>query len=256
MVFLNPIPSWDLLSKYYSAMDKIEASRPTLAQIHRLRSSISLIRKGEVVVKGSRLLDVGCGDGSYMDQMRSKGLEVHGVEPDPIKARIAQNKSLRVSCGTLTELKDFEHCFHVITFNHVFEHVPNPHETLDKCRELMARGGILIIQVPRADSLLARIFAQDCSHFSVPFHLFNYSMKNMVTLLRLHGFETIRIRNIPDPSPFVYSFLLKTQGAEDQLRVGTRLLLMPVGLCFELFAMLFGKTATFEIWAKQQSSCD
>lgn len=207
------------------------------------------MRRGEVVEKGLRLLDVGCGDGSYLREMQLKGLEVYGIDPDPIRVNIAQGKSLKVLCGTLMELESFENYFHVITFNHVFEHVPNPHEILVKCRELLTRNGMLIIQVPRADSHIAAVFTRDYWGFSVPFHLFNYSLQNLTALLKLHGFKTVRVRHILDPWVFVQSVSLKIYGVEDQVRRRSRLLLLGFGLWFELLAMLFGKTASFEIWA-------
>jgi SAM-dependent methyltransferase len=252
LIFLNPIPSWNLLSKYYLALDEIEASQIKSSEkpTQILRPFLSLIKRGEVNQKNLRLLDVGCGDGAYLSDMRLKGLEVYGVEPDLIKVRIAQGKSLKVFPGTLMELDGFINYFHVITLNHVLEHVPNPHETLEKCRELLTRKGTLIIQVPRADSFLARVFTRDCQSFVVPLHLFGYSLSNMMTLLKLHDFEISRIRDIPNPLSFVLSVSLKFSGAENRVTGLQRRLLLGAGFLFELVAMLFRKTTNLEVWAQ------
>jgi SAM-dependent methyltransferase len=254
-VFHYPIPSWDLLSNYYYAYDKIEASqiRIRITQIPLPRIIVEkIMNRGIIIIPGLKLLDVGCGDGSFLQAMKERGLEVYGIEPDKIKYELCKKKSLNVFCGFLEE-SYFENCFFdVITLNHVFEHISNPRETLKKLRELLKNQGIIIIQVPRADSFLAKVFHKDCQLFAVPYHLFTYTFKALSNLLNEEGFKIIRLRNIPAPFSFVESFSLKLYGKEGEIKGIKRLLLYAIGLLFEFFSGIFGKTGIFEVWVMKK----
>ena len=52
---------------------------------------------------GARVLDIGCGNGTFLWQMRSLGWEVCGVEPDPQSAAHAQSAGLDVRVGLLQQ---------------------------------------------------------------------------------------------------------------------------------------------------------
>ena len=211
LVFLYPIPSWDFISKYYYYYDKIEASQvrkrlPAIPLIQKIIEKI--MNRGTVIIPGLKLLDIGCGNGSFLQEMKERGLEVYGIEPDKIKCELCRRRNLNVFYGFLEESHFESYFFDVITLNHVFEHISNPRETLKKLRELLKNTGIIIIQVPRADSFLVKVFHKDCQLFAVPYHLFTYSLKALSTLLNEEGFKIIRLRNIPAPFSFVESFSL------------------------------------------------
>jgi 2-polyprenyl-3-methyl-5-hydroxy-6-metoxy-1,4-benzoquinol methylase len=244
LVFVSPTPSWEELSKYYSRWDEISSSRP----VSRLRK---LIKRPHTVVKGLRLLDVGCGDGTFLQEMRVRGYDVHGVEPDRLRAKICRDNSFDVVCGTVMDLH-FKNYFDVITFNHVFEHIPNPHETLDRCQELLRDNGMLIFQLPRSDSLLAMVFSRNCQLFALPGHLFNYSTQNFSILLKSHGFEIMRKTQIPAPGSFVESLSLAIYGKEGEIRARWNYVIKTVGILFELLAMVFDKTGNVEVYARHQ----
>jgi len=124
---------------------------------------------------------------------------------------------------------------------------PHPHEILDKCKEMLVEKGTLIIQVPRSDSFLAKVFTKDCQLFTVPFHLFMYSEGNLRTILNNHGLRTKHVRQIIAPDSLVESVSLTFYGRKGQITESLRLLIVTVGLIFELVAMFFGRTGIFEV---------
>lgn len=74
-----------------------------------------------------RLLDVGCGSGEFLAQMRELGWDVFGVEPDPQAARVAREQfGLTVWPGALAEASFPDGFFDAVTLNHVIEHVADP----------------------------------------------------------------------------------------------------------------------------------
>ena len=78
---------------------------------------------------GARLLDIGCGNGSFLWQMRSLGWEVCGVEPDRKPAELARAAGLDVRVGLLPQVPLPETHFDAVTLSHVIEHLHDPVET-------------------------------------------------------------------------------------------------------------------------------
>lgn len=89
--------------------------------------------------KEGKLLDVGCGNGQFLVQMRDLGWQVMGVEPDAKAAEIAQKHfGLNVFVGSLEAARFPENTVDVITMHHVIEHVPDPIRLLLECRHILA----------------------------------------------------------------------------------------------------------------------
>jgi SAM-dependent methyltransferase len=82
---------------------------------------------------GARFLDVGCGNGAFLDRARRAGWDVMGVDPDPVAVQAARCRGLNVQRGSI-ECLDAD-TFDVITLNHVIEHVHDPVAVLRRCRK-------------------------------------------------------------------------------------------------------------------------
>jgi len=123
-----------------------------------------------------RLLDVGCGSGGFLAEMRSLGWDVRGVEPDPSAVRVARKRwGLDVACGTLEAGRFREGSFDVVTLSHVIEHLPDSIGTLRECGRVLAPDGRLVVVTPNIESLGHRAFGSFWRGLEVPRHLQLYS---------------------------------------------------------------------------------
>jgi SAM-dependent methyltransferase len=115
---------------------------------------------GERMPRG-RLLEVGCGPGLLLDEARRRGYEVEGVELSADAARYARERlGLRVKAiafedDALTSALDSERYDAVLAVD-VLEHLDEPVLALDRMRELLAPGGVLLIVTSDPSSLVAR----------------------------------------------------------------------------------------------------
>lgn len=126
--------------------------------------------------ENGRLLDVGCGDGSFLSSMKQLGWNVIGVEPDGKSVSIASEKfGLEVFHGSLERAKFPDKHFDAITMNHVIEHVPNPIELLAECVRVLKPGGKIMVATPNIKSLGHHIFTQDWRGLEVPRHITLFS---------------------------------------------------------------------------------
>ncbi len=131
-----------------------------------------------------RLLDIGCGDGSFMLAARAQDWDVYGTEVNPEPARAA---GLQVQAD-LAALAKFAP-FICITLWHSLEHVSDPRATLAELQQLLAPGGAFIIAVPDAGGLHAGIFRRHWFPLDVPRHIHHFSRHSLTKMLAGAGLE-------------------------------------------------------------------
>ena len=106
-----------------------------------------------------RLIDIGSGLGHFLNMAKNDGWEVSGVEPQQSAANYCfENFGIRPFSGTIESLDLKKKSFDVLTLWDVLEHVYDPLTFLNKCINLLAPGGILVIALPNASGWPAKIF--------------------------------------------------------------------------------------------------
>jgi methionine biosynthesis protein MetW len=108
---------------------------------------------------GSRVLDVGCGTGSITRLIRDlRDVEIIGIEPQPERARLAQERGLNVHHGYLTEELTRElGLFDIILFSDVLEHLPNSQDLLLTARRALRPSGSVVASVPNVAHWTVRL---------------------------------------------------------------------------------------------------
>lgn len=153
-----------------------------------------------------RLLDVGCGNGIFLDQMKQLGWEVMGVEPDGGAASVAVKKfGLEVFQGSLKEAKFPNGHFHAITLNHVLEHVLDPIELLKECRRVLRPGGKLVVATPNIRSLGAHVFGEYWRGFEVPRHLFLFSTRALRACAKAAELDIQELRTTANLGRYIWA---------------------------------------------------
>lgn len=156
----------------------------------RANRCIELIQRFSGTSTPGRLLDVGCGFGFYLQVARRHGWDAVGVEPAKPVAEFASEQ-----LGLQVIASDFEHAeleppFDVIMFHHVLEHLRHPKQALCKANHLLRYGGLLLLSVPNAASLPARLAGQEWVWFG-ELHLYHFTPITICRLLELCGFKPI-----------------------------------------------------------------
>jgi SAM-dependent methyltransferase len=139
--------------------------------------------------QAGRALDIGCGVGGAMVDLRGRGWEVIGVEPDPALARVARTRfglDVRGEFFDSTTFPDGE-AFDLVYSCHVWEHLAAPRETCVAAHELLAtKRGHLLIVVPTFRR--ARTLAWSC--FTAP-HTYMFTEVSLGNLLEASGFDVV-----------------------------------------------------------------
>ena len=141
--------------------------------------------------RDARLLDVGCGNGSFLDFARRAGWRVVGIDPDREAVDVARKKGLDVREGGI-ELLDSEHeAFDGITLSHVIEHVHQPLSLLRACHRLLKRGGWIWLETPNLEAQGHRRYGADWRALEPPRHLVLFTPDSIRKALATAGFAGI-----------------------------------------------------------------
>jgi len=174
----------------------------------RAQRRLAFVTKNTGPGNNRKLLDFGCGEGTFLLHARERGWLVSGTE---MNREIARSRDLDV-VATLEEAAS-RGPFHCITLWHCLEHLPDPVGTLSKIREVLAPNGWLIVAVPNAAGWQASWFGRDWLALDVPRHLFHYGPRSMQKLLMQQGFSPVQQAH----QEFEYDILGCSQSALNKL---------------------------------------
>jgi ubiquinone/menaquinone biosynthesis C-methylase UbiE len=141
-----------------------------------------------------RLLDYGCGTGSFLVEMKRAGWQISGIENDSgaMQKASIQTDQLIHSPDHLVQFDSTS--FEVLTLWHVLEHVHDLNETIHQFNRILIDNGILIIAVPNHTSYDANVYRKFWAAYDVPRHLYHFSPVTITRLLSNHGFKLISQR--------------------------------------------------------------
>lgn len=113
------------------------------------RAVLDLVREGSV-------LDVGCGDGLLLEQMKQKGLIVGGIDISSRAVSICKERGFDCKQGDIMETLPFEdNSYDSVILIDVLEHLFQPGEVLQEAYRVSKEH--VVISVPNFVSLPARL---------------------------------------------------------------------------------------------------
>jgi len=188
--YLTPRLRSDLiLSGYSEGSDEAFVSQNT-ARERTFGKSLSLIERLRPM-KG-RLLDIGTGGGAFLGVAYRNGWEVAGCEPNRWLAEWGSGHyGIDIQAGTIFDMDLPDDEFDVITLWDVLEHTPNPRNVLDECKRVLKPGGLMIINYPDIESLVARLMGRRWV-FLLSVHLYYFTPDTIEKMLIEVGFKVTR----------------------------------------------------------------
>ena len=199
-VYVFPTPPKDTLLKNYNK----EYYEPWIKTQDKARQKLWewRLKKVERLKEKGLLLDVGCGDGTFLNKAKENGWQVRGTEISEYAVKYIKGTfGIDVNLGVLRQASFPDDFFDVVTLWHVLEHVDDPLDSLKETHRVLKRNGVLIVAVP---NLYRRVYnmAYMLTRFKRPrvfsqydreIHIFHFSKSTLKRILEEAGFKDISI---------------------------------------------------------------
>lgn len=209
---VEPMPSPTELEAYYrdvyyqqlpTSTYQDQYSKEELAYTEQ-RSAVILHAVARARAKpasGARLIEIGAGEGFFLDAAARAGFDVtgidfsaHGVQkfnPHMLN-RIRLGDAYRIIDDLIAEGKPAD----VVVLQNVLEHVINPDDLLDNVKRLTKSGTVIVVKVPNDFSRLQRIILErgliDREFwFAPPAHLHYFTVPTLKAILQKAGFHPV-----------------------------------------------------------------
>lgn len=201
-VWLDPRPALETLPTIYPPhyyayqMDRISPiALRAKAMLDAMKFKSILRHMG---FEPQSFLDIGCGDGRYLDLFASRGISksrIYGLElADEPVARLRQR-------GYQAFTKRVEDCddipcgsIDLATMFHVIEHVADPLRTVQHIAEWLSPHGCLVMETPNIRSLDQSLFAERWwGGYHIPRHWTLFSERSLRALVEKAG---LRVKHV------------------------------------------------------------
>lgn len=189
MAFASPGPTAEELAAYYAGYPVHAGVSPIT-----LKRYDALLDAFEPYRRTNKLIDVGCGAGTFLERAAARGWEVHGTEFGRIPIETCRAKGIAVEEGALDPDRYAPGSFDVVTSFEVIEHVMDPGDELRRMHQVLRPGGLLYLTTPNYRCVGHWMAGADWSVVNYPEHLSLFTPRTMKRLLRQRNFAPMRIR--------------------------------------------------------------
>lgn len=142
---------------------------------------------------GKKVIDFGCGEGTFLRQARDSAEVVVGLEIE--QRYVDELNNIGIRCVTdFTELETEK--FDTIFCFHTLEHLHEPLEVLKSFKNFLKPKGYLVIEVPHANDFLLGILSnKDFKQFTLwSQHLILHTRRSLEQFLMTSGFKNFIIQ--------------------------------------------------------------
>ena len=147
------------------------------------------LKKYASLPKDAKILDLGCGVGEFLFELKKGGYEVFGMDFDRDAIKIAKNQ---FGLENVFALSFEEFCqksdlpkFDVITFFEVIEHLADPAAFIKNIKNLLKPGGKIILSTPSRKRMLPNLNSWDFP----PHHFTRWDATSLSNIFSRFGFS-------------------------------------------------------------------
>lgn len=187
-VFCKRRPSLDELKAHYSLYPRANS----ISKITMKRYD-DLLDKFEPYRKTNNIIDVGCGDGFFLEVAKKRKWNVFGTEFTQNAIEVCQQKGIKMTISPLGPTCYERDFFDIITSFEVIEHISNPVQELNSYSSILRKGGIVYVTTPNFDSVSRTILKSKWNVIEYPEHLSYYNRQTLTSLFKMNNYRRIEI---------------------------------------------------------------
>ncbi len=155
---------------------------------------------GTKIDKDKKILDIGCGNGMWLQQMAEFGFtDLTGVD---LYSRPPKSNSWKFVSGEIGSIGN--ESFDVISIQHAFEHMKSPLMVMQELKNHLNDGGVILLRIPVVNEAW-REFGENWYQIDAPRHFFLYSVEAVKLLCKKSGLKIHKIVYDSSELQFRYS---------------------------------------------------
>ena len=234
--FIDPKPDWDLLQTFYSSEygcydcfkatpeGEANSSKYKIAMLRFatyfskgpkavIKTSLGMIAElmsGKTVTyslgiplslsKDAYIFEIGYGSGNWllaMSQLGWHNLYGYDISTNSENKHRLLEAGINVSSNVFLKNEYPDAFFDCIRLEHVFEHLLEPIEVLEKCRSMLKPGGYLVMNFPCKESLSFKMSPIHWDALEKPRHLYHHTESSASHMLQKAGFTVKSLKAYP-----------------------------------------------------------
>ena len=155
------------------------------------RKKMQIIQPHIQLTSESTVLDIGCAIGSFLDLVHQLfGSQVTGIDFKDL-SQILANPIIDFRCGLAYEVELERNFYDLVTMWHFLEHDYDPLRSLRTAHEALKPDGVLVVEVPRLDSISRFLFGARWPGYQAPQHTLILDRNRLLQLVAKAGFHPI-----------------------------------------------------------------
>jgi ubiquinone/menaquinone biosynthesis C-methylase UbiE len=179
-------------SRYFEKLD-LTYKNPSHLMHKKMKLVLDYVRQGE------SLIDIGCGTGEFIVQLRERfntlvGIDTNSYAIEFTARRVGKDRNILLQCGELDSFCFPAEHFDVCLCLDVLEHVKDLPTLLKEVHRILRPGAAMIVTVPNwYDMIVSGILKID------PFHINTFTPWRWMRLLKRFGFKIKFYRAVDFP---------------------------------------------------------
>ncbi|PIR87906.1 MAG: hypothetical protein COU10_02005 [Candidatus Harrisonbacteria bacterium CG10_big_fil_rev_8_21_14_0_10_45_28] len=200
MAFVSPMPSRENILEIYknheidfvTLKNKFNDQKKTGGNKSIIRR-ISKFKK----ISGSRILDIGCGPGFLLYDLKKAGAQGTGLEISKVLVSFGRKElGLDIGEGTLENSNLSLANFDIIVCSNLVEHLPDPTGFFSRLARVLAPSGIVYISTPNYDA--TREYGNNWPGFYKDFeHIFYFNRNSLTFALSRLDLKAVKFFYLP-----------------------------------------------------------
>lgn len=168
----------------YTHLERSGARSRLLDPWNRWLTGVRLVPR---FVEGGTLLEIGCGSGGRLRELRELGWrDLRGIELVPSAAEKARAAGFHIECGAVEQMIDriADASLDVIIASMVFEHMTEPFAMFGAAARKLKPGGELLLSTVVRDVYEARLYGSYWAGFDFPRHMVYFTRGDLTAATR------------------------------------------------------------------------
>lgn len=266
----SPRPTPDTIGAYYPASyapfayTRAVSKDSTVKPRSRLRALASKVVNSDSfaipTMPPAHALELGCASGSFLSYLEGHGWSVEGVEPGLEAAEFARSRGYRVQSCPVEDMSPPEQPPSLVVGWMVLEHMHDPLKALSRIAAWSRPDARLVLSVPNAESLFAKLFRDQWYALHLPCHLWHFTPATLEQLLLRAGWKVEKVLHQRVLADYMASAgnLADSLGAANAgawlRRVAKKRSTFLTGYPLAAVLARLGETGRMTVWAKRVST--